>query len=63
VVGSYLEIFHQGVGESTGLLKANWRMQLPTPLKIMCRRREEKGKSCVSFLAGQSAILIDVALL
>ena len=58
VVGKYLEIFHQWVGESTGLLKANWEMSLPTPLKIICRRREEKGKSCVSFWADQSAILM-----
>ena len=38
VVGKYLEIFHVRVGESTGLLKANWEMSLPTPLKIICGR-------------------------
>ena len=32
----YLEIFYRGVGESSGLLKANWKMSLPTPLKIIC---------------------------
>ena len=58
MVGKYLEIFHQGVGESTGLLRDYWEISLPTPLKIICRRREEKGKSCVSYLADQSAILM-----
>ena len=36
VKGLYLEIFHIAVGESTGLLKANWEMSLPTSLKIIC---------------------------
>ena len=36
VVGKYLEIFHLGVDESTGLLIANWEMLLLTPLKIIC---------------------------
>ena len=38
MVGKYLEIFHLGVGESSGLLKANWEMSLPTPVKIICGR-------------------------
>ena len=36
VVVKYLKIFHLGVDESTGLLKANWEMSLLTPLKIIC---------------------------
>ena len=63
VAGNYLEILHRGVGEATGLLKANWEMSLPTSLKIICgrypnSRRGEEGKSCVSFLADQFAILM-----
>ena len=27
-MGKHVEIFHQGVGESTGLLKSNWEMTL-----------------------------------
>ena len=37
-VGKYLEIFHPGVDESNGLLKANWEMSLSTPLEIICGR-------------------------
>ena len=37
-MGKYLVIFHLEVGESTGLLKANWEMSLPIPLKISCDR-------------------------
>ena len=38
VVVKYLQIFHLGVDESTGLLKANWEISLSTPLKIICGR-------------------------
>ena len=61
----YLEIFYRGVGESSGLLKANWKMSLPTPLKIICgwypkssTGTERDILSCVWFSADQSAILI-----
>ena len=38
MVGKYINMFHLGVGESTGLLKENWEMSLPPPLKIVCGR-------------------------
>ena len=38
MAGKYLKIFHRGVDESTGLLKANWEMSLPISLKIISGR-------------------------
>ena len=40
MVGKYLETFHQGVGESTALLKANWKMSLATSLKSVVDGKE-----------------------
>ena len=36
MAGKYVKIFHLGVGDSTGPLKANWKVSLPTPLKTTC---------------------------
>ena len=67
MVGKYLEIFHLGVGESSGLLKANWEMSLLTPVKIICGRysklsMEREGLVMCLVLRG-SVRHIDVALL
>ena len=56
-MGKYLEIFHLGVDESNGLLKANWEMSLSTPLEIICGRypkspTEREGKVMSLVLSG-----------
>ena len=45
VVGIYLQIFHSGVCESSGLLKANWEMSLPTLPKLICGRYPKSSTS------------------
>ena len=35
-MGKHLEISHLGVGDTGVLLKENWEMSPPTPLKIIC---------------------------
>ena len=44
MAGKCLKIFPRGVGKSTGLLKANWEMSLPTPLKIICGRYPKSSR-------------------
>ena len=57
-MGKYRETFHLGVGESAGLLRTNWEMSPTYPLKDnLWSISEISGKSLVSFLADQSAIL------
>ena len=44
MAGKCLKIFPRGVGKSTGLLKANWEMSLPTPVKIICGRYPKSSR-------------------
>ena len=53
VVGKYLEIFQLGVWKSSGLLKANREMSLPTLPKLICGRypKSSTGKRRVSHVS------------
>ena len=66
-MGKYLEIFHLGVDESNGLLKANWEISLPTPLQIICGRylKSSTGREgkVMSLVLSGSVRHFDVALL
>ena len=63
-LGKYLEIFHLGEGESTVLLRTNREMLLTYSSNergsVIDIRNRRRGKSCVLFLADQSAILISL---
>ena len=50
MVGKYLEIFHLGVGESSGLLRTKWEMSLTYSFKDNLRSISEivDGKRRVS---------------
>ena len=57
-MGKYLKIFHLGVDESTGLLKANWGMSQPTLWSISEIIDRERRVSCILFFVDQATILM-----